>query len=240
MSCKGDGMLGWLGYVQGKGGVSVAPERVAGMPLLRGTLYEPEGLSPWRRERRLRKLKRLLAGERVKRLIIPAGFPYEDFFSDLGRVDALPFYRSIADMLALERLRLCGMEPKQAVIALSAPRLYPELTAAAMRLCPQVRGLLIDVPGEGERYAAWLHRAYGLPIGTPAHADVTVAFAPGSGRWGRVLLLSEERVSLAGLRVSAPSLELPRDCEQQLLAALWEQGLLGREALRVVKASVTP
>ncbi len=233
-------MLGWLGYIQGKGEVSVAPERIAGMPLLRGTFYEPEGLSPWRRDRRLRKLKRLLEHERVRRIIIPAGFPYEDHFSDLGRVDPLPFYRSIADLLALERLRLGGVGPKEAVVALSGPRLYPELTAAAMRLCLQVRGLLIDVPGEGEQYAAWLHRAYGLPIGTPAHADVTLAFAPGGGRWGRVLLLSEERVSLAGLRVSAPSLELPRDCEQQLLAALWEQGLLSREALRVVKAPVTP
>lgn len=233
-------MLGWLGYVQEKGGVSVTPERIAGMPLLRGTIYEPEGLSPWRRDRRLRKLKRLLAREKVRRLIIPAGFPYEDFFSDLGRVDPLPFYRSIADLLALERLRLGGVGAKQAVVALSAPRLYPELTAAAMRLCPQVRGLLIDVPGEGARYAAWLHRAYGLPVGTPAHADVTVAFAPGGGRWGRELLLSEERVSLGGLHIAAPSLELPRNCEQQMLAALWEQGLLSREALRVVKETVTP
>ncbi|MFQ9916589.1 MAG: hypothetical protein ACLRWQ_09550 [Flavonifractor plautii] len=36
------------------------------------------------------------------------------------------------------------------------PRVSRPLFAAAERLCPQVRHLVVDVPGEGEELAAWL------------------------------------------------------------------------------------
>ena len=42
-----------------------------------------------------------------------------------------------------------------------------ELTAAAERLCPLVRGLVIDAPG-GEDYARSLQARFGLPVTPPA------------------------------------------------------------------------
>jgi len=226
-------MLGRIEYVIGPGKVELETERVADLPILRGILRTEENLSAWRVRRRLRKLRRLLEHHAVRRLVIPEGFPYPEFFEDFGRVNPLPFYRAVLDVLALGSLELDGIPPNRAVVALSAPRLCPELTAAAQRLCPQVRGLLIDVPGEGAQYAGWLHRRYGLPVSPQAGADVTIALAPGGGRWGRAVELSEERVDLGGLALKAPELYLPSECDQQLLAALWERGLLERGALRI-------
>lgn len=229
-------MLGRIEYVRGPGRVELEAERLAGLPLLRGVLREEEGLARWRLRRRVRKLRRMLERRGVRRLVVPEGFPYAAQLEDFGRVEPLPFYRSVLDVLALGGLRLDGIAPERAVVALSASRLCPELEAAARRLCPQVRGLLIDVPGEGQRFAAWLHRRYGLPVSPRAGADITVALSPGGGRWGRAVELSEERTELGGLALAAPGLELPPECEQQLLAALWERGLLERGALRVYRA----
>ena len=64
-------------------------------------------------------------------------------------------------------------------------------------------------------------------------ADVTVAFGPGGVHRGVALDLYEEGRNLAGMTVTAPELALPGECEEQLLAALWEQGGLKREKLRV-------
>lgn len=229
-------MLGRIVYVREPGRVEVEAERLAGLRLLRGTLREPEGMGPWRRARRRRKLARLLARSGVRRLILPDALPRAVDFAQFGRVDPLPFYRSVADLLALGCLDARGIAPGRAVVALSALRLCPELTAAAERLCPRVRALAIDVPGEGERYAAWLHREYGLPVSPGAGADVTVAFTPGGGRWGDVLDLSSgQSPDLCGLWVGVPSLDLPPDCAEPIQAALWERGMLDREALRVAR-----
>lgn len=226
-------MLGRLEVVEDTGKVELLPELLGGLPLLRGVLRVNGSVSQWRVRRRVRKLKRLLEGRGVRRLVVPEGSSWGELFGDFGRVEPLPFYRAAMDMLALGSLAAQGVAPERGVVALSAPRLSSEVTAAAERLCPQVRGLLIDVPGDGARFAGWLHREYGLPVAPPAGADVTVALAPGGGRWGQVVELSEERVDLGGLTLRAPELELPCGCEAQLLAALWEAGLLERGSLQV-------
>lgn len=226
-------MLGRIVYVRGPGRTSLEPERIGELPLLRATLYEPEGLRPWRLRRALKKLAGLLERQGVRRLILPEDFPHAGAFSGFGQVEVLPFYRAVADLLALGALEMDGIGLQKAWVALSASRLCPELTAAAQRLCPQVRRLIIDVPGEGARYAAWLHRRYGLPVAPGAGADVTVAFAPGGGRWGRVLELGGEEPDLGALGLSVPGLDLPEGYAPRLMAALWERGALERGQLQV-------
>lgn len=226
-------MLGRIIYLRGEGPTGLEREEIGGLALVRARICEPEGLRPWRLRRRLRELRRQLARRGVRRLVLPEGFPYAEAFAGFGHVEALPLYRATADLLAMAALHREGTERRRAVVALSASRLCPELRSAAERLCPQVRGLAIDVPGDGARYSQWLHEQYGLPVSPAVRADVTVAFSPGGGCWGQVLELYGAQPDLAGLTLSAPALDLPEECAGQLLAALWEQGILAREDLVV-------
>lgn len=228
---EGTVLLGKLEYVRGPGKAELVPWEAGPLTLGQVTLYEPEGLSRWSLGRRLRKLERLLRRAGVGRVLVPPDFPYPEWAGQWRGVDPLPFYRAIADMLALAGLESRGLDPRRASVCLSAPRLNREVQETAERLCPVVRGLSIDVPGDGADYAAWLHRQYGVPIRNAAGADVTAAFGPETRGGGLVLRLCEEQLELGGLTVTAPGLELPEGCEAQLLCLLWERGGLERERL---------
>lgn len=232
-------MTGHLIYIREKG--RGRPERADLGPLtvLRSAVYGPAGLSPRRLGRRLYRAERALAAEGVRRVVLGPDFPCAGQLRLLRTVDVLPMRQAMADVFALGALELEGVEPRRGRVALSAPRLCPELMAAAERLCPQVRGLAIDAPG-GMEFARWLHGRFGLPVAPPAAgADVTLAFGPGGGRWGRAVELYEGG-ALGGLELRAPALELPAGYGGQILALLWEQGRLERGKLRAVPAGQAP
>ena len=223
-------MVGQLVLRRETGRFRVEEARLGPLAVLRAAVYQPEGLASWRLRRRLRRAERALARMGAGRVVLAADFPYGDRLTLLCPVDPLPFWRGCADVLALGALEAEGIPLRRGRVALSAPRLCPELTAAAERLCPLVRGLLIDAPG-GEDYARRLQARFGLPVTPPAAgADVTAAFGPGGSRWGRRLELYGT-AELGGLQVSVEGLELPEDCADQALALLWEQGLVKREEL---------
>ena len=136
------------------------------LAVMRAAVYEPEGLVPWRLARRLRRAERALARAGAGRVVLGRDFPYGDRLALLRPVDPLPFWRGCADVLALGALEAEGAPPSRGRAALSAPRLCPELERAAERLCPRVRGLLIDAPG-GEDYARYLQAKFGLPVTPP-------------------------------------------------------------------------
>ena len=210
------------------------PERVRLGPLdaVRWTVYAPDGLPEWRLERRLRRAERELCAAGVGRVVLRDGFPYGDRLRRLRPVEPLPLWRGIADLLALGALDAEGIPYRRGRVALSAPRLCNQLESAAERLCPLVRGLLIDAPG-GEDFARYLQAKFGLPVTPPsAGAEVTAAFGPGGGRWGTVLELYGQ-ADLGDLTVTAEGLELPEDCRDQVLALLWERGEVKRERLTV-------
>lgn len=209
-------------------------ERTALGPLaaVRWTVYAPEGLAHWRLERRLGRAERKLCGAGAGRVVLPRGFPYGDRLRLLRPVDPLSMWRGAADVLALGALDAEGIPRRRGRVALAASRLCPELEYAAERLCPLVRGLLIDAPG-GEGYARYLQAKFGLPVTPPAAgADVTVAFGPNGGRWGRRLEL-HGTADLGGLTAAVEGVELPEDCWDQVLALLWEQGAVKPEKLIV-------
>ena len=224
-------MVGWLALRREKGRLRTEERLIGSMRVIRAVVYEPDGLASWRLRRRLRRAERALVRVGAGRVILGEDFPYKNRLTLLRPVDVVPFRRGCADVLALGALRLEGVPPEQGRVALSAPRLCPELEGAAERLCARVRGLLIDVPG-GEDYARYLQAKYGLPVTPPsAGADVTAAFGPGGGRWGRRVELYQGG-SLGGLALEAEGVELPADCAEQALALLWERGEVRREELR--------
>ena len=225
-------MVGQLSLVREKGRFRVEEVWLGPLGVLRATVFEPEGLAPWRLRRRLRRAERALIRAGVGRVVLGSDFPYGVRLTLLRPVDPVFLWRGMADVLALGALDVAGVPRRRGRVALSAPRLCPELEGAAERLCSQVRGLLIDAPG-GEEYARYLQAKFGLPVMPPAAgADVTAAFGPGGGRWGRCLELYGA-VDLGGLTVGAAGLELPEDCADQVLALLWEQGLVKREGLAI-------
>ena len=228
-------MVGQMVHIREKGRGRVERGSLGPVAVLRGVVYEPEGLSPKRLERRLFRAERALAGAGAKRVVLEPDSPLAGRLRLLRPVDALPMQRAMADVFALGALELEGKPPRRGRVALSAPRLCPELMAAAERLCPQVRGLAIAAPG-GMEFARWLQGQFGLPVAPPGTgADVTLAFGRGVGHWGRTVELYRGG-ALDGLELCAPELELPAGYEDQLLALLWEQGSLDREKLRAVPA----
>ncbi len=175
-------MVGELICVQGRGRGKAEPSWLGPLAAARWTVYVPEGLSPRRLARRLLRAERGLAKLGAGRVVLREGFPYGDRRRLLRPVDSLPLWRGLAAELALGALEREGVPPGRGRVALSAPRLCGELTAAAERLCPLVRGLVIDAPG-GEDYARSLQARFGLPVTPPAAgADVTAAVGPGAGR----------------------------------------------------------
>ena len=220
-------MVGRLVLAEGKGRLRLSEDRLGPLTAVRAAVYAPEGLAPWRLRRRLARAERALVRAGAGRVVLSADFPYRDRLTLLRPVDPLPFWRGCADVLALGALEAEGVPPARGRVALSAPRLCPELEGAAERLCPRVKGLVIDAPGGGD-YARYLQAKFGLPVSPPAAgADVTAAFAPGGGRWGRSVELYEGG-SLGGLALAAEGVELPGGCGEQVLAILWEQGRVKR------------
>ena len=225
-------MVGELVCLREKGRGRLEQVRLGPLEAVRWTVYAPEGLPDWRLKLRLRRAERGLSLANVGRVVLRRGFPYGDRLGWLRPVDPLPFWRETADLLALGALDAQGVPHNRGTVALSAPRLCAELERAAERLCPLVRGLLIDVPG-GEEYARYLQAKFGLPVTPPAAgAEATVAFGPEGGRWGRCLELYGQ-AGLGGLTVAAEGMEFPEDCRDQVLALLWERGEVKRERLTV-------
>lgn len=223
-------MVGQLVLARGRGRLRLEETALGPLRVLRAVVWEPEGLSPRRLSRRIGRAERALARAGVGRVVLGADFPCGDRLTLLRTVSPVPLWRGAADLLALGALDGSGVPRRRGRVALSAPRLCPELEGAAERLCPQVRELLIDAPG-GADYARYLQAQFGLPV-TPlsAGADVTAAFGPGGGRWGRTLELYEGG-TLNGLALRAGELALPEDCADQVLALLWERGEIRPEKL---------
>ncbi|MFR2332334.1 MAG: hypothetical protein ACLS63_05180 [Flavonifractor plautii] len=67
-------------------------------------------------------------------------------------MDPEPFCQAIAVPLALAALRRAGILRVRATVALSGPRVSRPLFAAAARLCPQVRHLVVDGPARGRNW----------------------------------------------------------------------------------------
>ena len=230
-------MVGWLALGSRRGRFRLEKDRLGPLEVVRAVVYAPEGLASWRLSWRLRRAERALVQAGAGRVVLDGGFPYKNRLALLRPVDPTPFWRGCADVLALGALEAEGVDRRRGCVALSAPRLCPELEGAAERLCPQVRRLLIDAP-EGADYARYLQQKFGLPVTPlPAGADVTAAFGPDGGRWGRCVELYEGG-SLGGLALEAEGVELPPDCGEQVLALLWERGEVRREQINAAQAEV--
>ena len=216
----------------------VTEERVLGLRCLRVSVPVRPGLRDDRRKRRAEQGAAALYRAGVRRALTAEDFPDWPALEGQGlrSVDPEPFCQAIAVPLALAALRRAGILRVRATVALSGPRVSRPLFAAAARLCPQVRHLVVDVPGEGEELAAWLREEYGAAVLRPGGAapDVTLAFGPGGEERGTVLRLYGPAPGLAGLRPIPEEGGLPPDLAPlPLLSLLWECGRLTEGQIRI-------
>lgn len=225
--------MGRVKFLREKGRSNTEIQRLHGLTFLTVAFYEREGLSPRAVERRLRQLERTFQRGGVSRVILPPEFPYACRLRAIKPVDTLGFYRGAADLLVLGLLEKRQINPAVARVALTGPRLCPELKEAARHLYRNVRELRIDVPGEdGALFSQLLQRNWGIPvIPRTMPVDVTVSFGPSEKRAD--LSLWGELPDLGGQRLTAAGLDLPAELEQPVLALLWEQGRVKREQLQV-------
>ena len=207
-----NGMIGRLALGEERGLlVQIAPERLLGLPLLRG---EPPGESFT--ARRVRRTARALRRRGVRRGLEP--------------VETGELCRALAAPIALAALEGLEIPPERASVALRGERVTRSLRAAALELCPRVRQLLVEVPAGGEELRRELRRTFGLPAVEPGagrKAQLALCFSPPGGATGERLDLSGPRPELAGFRFGLAEGALPPDVDAlPLLAALWTAGRL--------------
>ena len=179
---------------------------VWGMPALWAGVPAPPGLREARLRRRTERAAAALARAGVRRVLAAEDFPCWPVLEAAGLrpVETEPFCQAMAVPLALAALRRARILRAQATVALAGQRVSRPLFAAAEALCPQVRRLVVDVPGEGEELAAWLREEYGaavLPPGTAA--DVTACFGPAGGESGGAALHAPDAVIAGGGNAAA-------------------------------------
>lgn len=189
--------------------VRIEEERLMGLPVLALTLPTEAR----RRERAARKGLSMLSGQRVGRVLLPADWDLWPLLRQYGLrgVETGGFRCALAPTWVDAVLRGKGLSPERAVLVLSGERESSSMCRVARVLCPLVRNLVIDVPGEGE-LSKQLRWEFGLPVlGTRGiRADARLFFAPDP--------------VLHGCAVGIKTKELlPSDCDSMsLLCVLWE------------------
>ena len=238
-------MVGVLELTEGRGRPEAGRCSLLGLGLLRVRVPVTDKLSGGRLVRRLEKGARLLTRAGVRRVLTAADFPHWDLLARHGLepVDPAPLCQALAAPLTLEAMARRGVDPERGTVSLWAPRPSSALLRAAEELCPRVRLLTVDVPGEEEALAGWLWREFGAAALRPEAAppaDAAVWFADGGGRGAAVLRLYGPAPDLAGLTLAPP-----RDVAEAgldpvpAMALLWEAGRLDRQKIAISSTSQT-
>ncbi len=223
-------MLSRLVY-DGEGRGRPQREERYGLPLLQARVPQ----TGWHAGGSLRRAARGFRRAGGGRVLVPEGFSAWPLLERYGlrRVDPVPFLRAHAAPLTLALLARMGVPPQQACVALRGREVDRSMVQAAQILCPQVREIAVSAPGGGERLARWLREEYGLPVRPDGEdVDAVVRFHPGTEKGGRgALSLFGPQPALAGIQVSAPTLEEGDRRDLGLLCALWETEKLGKRPL---------
>ena len=233
-------MVGVLEFREGKGRrPTAAEERLLGLRCLRVEIPVRPGMKEARVCRRVDRSARILSQAGVRRVLTAADFRYWDRLEQSGLRPVTPelFCQALTLPLTLAALERQGMPPARASVVLHGPSASRALLRAAEELCPRVRRLSVDVPGEGEALADWLWREFGAAMVSPdagSRADVVLRFGPGGRSGHTTFALYGPRPGLAGFRIVPPEgMETGELDSLAVLALLWEEGRLDRKKIRI-------
>ena len=184
--------------------------------------------------RRVRRAVEEMRSRGVRRWVAEPGWP-EEWSAGLTPVGEQGLRRALLEPVTAAVCRARGLELSGASVLLSAPRADADVLRAAALLAARCRRLRLDVPG-GEELERWLLLRWGLSAGGTERPALQVCFGaclPGIP----AVLLGPECERRQRLRY-----RLPRERERtlrpyaltpQLVAALWEAGVLPPEEIRV-------
>lgn len=214
-------MLGRIQWGEGRK-FEMDEERLMGLPVQVLTLP----LSARRRERVMRRSLSALSARGVNRVLLPPDWDLWELLRQCGlrRVETGAFRCALAPMWTNAVLRGKGISPERAVLVLSGERESVSMCHVARVLCPLVRNLVIDVPGDGE-LSKQLRRDFGLPVlsARGVRADARLAFEPDPVLRGCAIGIKMKDL-------------LPMECDSlSLLCVLWENQRIKTEDI-VLKA----
>ena len=219
------GMLCW----QEQGRMRVQHTRVAGM----GVLCAHVTRGGRREQRQLDRAAKLLRRAGVARVL-----PCREHKPEISLpvVEALPLYRALADRLILLELEERGVSPQQATVMLRGEYPDSDLTAAAYRLCPWVRQVVIDTEREADKLQYRLYREFGATVNPIVAAASVLRVRFGGTPIGEELCLCAQG-DVTGFDVVSPEVVLPEWLEPApALCALWQAGILSLSQLQVQRA----
>lgn len=234
-------MVGVVEFKEGKGRRPAAARAdLLGLPCLRAEIPVRPGLGERRLCRRVDRGAQLLVQAGVRRVVTAADFPCWDQLerSGLRRVEPAGFCQALALPLTLAALERQGVSPTRASVMLSGPSVSRALLRAAEALCPRVRCLSVDVPGEGkEELGDWLWREFGVAIVSPGaghQADVVLCFGPGDETGHTTFKLYGPRPYLAGFHIVPPAKVEKKGLDSlAVLALLWEEERLDLKKIMI-------
>ncbi len=240
-------MLGYIIYGDGPKRPELGERQLPGgafVTLRMGQQSHPMGPLALRRARQgARRMRE--AG--VRSAVFPVDFPYTALFIRQGvcPVDTLPLRRALAAPLTRRRLEGLGLQPTQAVVAVTGDRASRDVAECTKALALSYRYVLLGVRGGGEEFARSLRREYGISLllgPSPDQldrADALVMFTPREDlkRDNPVLytLYPGGEAGRGRLPLSLPAAlgsRMEANCDQeQLAAALYALGGLPLETL---------
>ena len=211
------------GYIEQGNKGSVERRQILGMWFAAATLPTEGLLCRFHRRRVWRALQKM----GVRRAVMDGGLMDEAQQWGVAPVEVFPLRRALLPQL-LDLLP--SLQGKTA--ALTAPCLTTDVETAACELARRGRYLRLEMERGGETLAAILYRRFGLTAGGVGEAALTVSFL---GRAeGRSLYLGEDCGAYQEVtyEVETPEKEGIKP-QEMLLAALFEEGYLPKEAILV-------
>ncbi len=170
---------------------------------------------------------RLLTERRVTRVLVPKDWHSWALLGQNGlrTVDTGEFRCALTPAWVKVLLREKGIMPHTAVLLLQGERESVEMERVARLLCPMVRGVAIDVPGDSA-IAGMLRKEFGLSV-FPVHSeqmDLTVNFSPVPALFGVEFETTGD-------------LKLPMDYDPvPILSVLWENHRIKMEDILLKRA----
>lgn len=231
-------MLGQLKWAAGSWGGGESGT-LYGLPILR-TTSDPAGLFP---QFRLRRAGKTLWRGGVLRVLTPDDFTDWSVLAEFGLrpVSPEPLVRAKADELALSALHRRDLDPEGSTVALRGNRVDRDMRQAAIRLCPQVRRLIISAPRGGEELSLFLRREFGVPILPPEEeGNLALRFSASAPAPEEGMELFGMCPKLGGLQLLAPRLAEEDRGSLPLLTALWQGGCLRAEQVKIVESLDIP